>query len=195
MTHSPTIQKIATALHAVQRRLKAAQRSKTNETYDHDYSTLEDVIHVLRAPCSTNGLSYVQSVECVRGDVFENATLHQARVRTLILHTSGEWIETDCSAPSLPHSDQHAAECTKLRRRALAAAFGVRQADSDGASAREPEDVRDAADYLFAKYGADEPRMRVALVTLSHAQKLVLLRKGLSSDALIEAARTMQEGQ
>lgn len=132
MTHSTSIATLAAALVVMQSKLKPAKRSGVNEQYDHQYSTLEDVTQAVRQLLAKNGLSYVQSTEWPWADV--SSTQHQsaARVRTLLMHTSGEWILTDCSAPSLPHADAHAAECTRLRRRALAALLGVVQDDSDG---------------------------------------------------------------
>jgi len=126
-TMSPTIGALAAALAKAQGQIEGALKDSENPFFKSRYADLGSVWNACRLPLSTNGLSVVQS---------PIANADGIGLRTLLLHSSGEWIASEYSMKPVKTDPQSAGACLSyLRRYALAATVGVFQADDDGNSA------------------------------------------------------------
>lgn len=172
MNSSGTLKELATALSKAQASIKGAKKDTDNPFFKSKYADLASVVEAIREPLSDNGLSYVQIVHDA-----ENA----AKVETLILHDSGEWLS--CGPVSVPVSKADAqgfgSAMTYARRYSLSAAFGVAPEDDDGnaAAGAPPKLLKEAhkpTDGAWENLTAD---MRTYLVDLSNEVRL-MLKKG-----------------
>ena len=111
----------------VERTLKAKIES-TRAKYEYAYAPLDEVLSAVRPALSKNGLAIMQFPFTSRGAL---------TVRTMLGHSSGEWMENDLAigmASSDPQSLGSA--ITYLRRYALMSNLGVAPAyDDDGQAA------------------------------------------------------------
>jgi len=134
MNKSDSISGLAAALAIAQGQMKGAIKDSANPFFKSKYADLASVVEAIRVAFSSNGLSYIQTVEPSDKD--------EVRVETTLLHSSGEWIA--CGVLSLPVSKADAqgygSALTYARRYSLSAAVGVAPEDDDGnaASAAKP---------------------------------------------------------
>lgn len=86
MKTSESISNISAALAKFQKEVKQPKKDTNNPFFNKKYVPLEGVVAVITDPLTNNGLSYIQST----GSEGESVT-----VTTLLMHTSGEFIESD----------------------------------------------------------------------------------------------------
>ena len=126
---STSIKEIATALAKAQGQMKGAIKDSANPFFKSKYADLASVVEAIREAFSKNGLSYVQTLEPSDKD--------EVRVKTILMHSSGEWL--DCGILALPVSKKDAqgfgSAMTYARRYSLSAACGVAALDDDGNAA------------------------------------------------------------
>lgn len=135
MNTSESIKELAAALSKAQGQIKGALKDSANPFFKSKYADLASVVEAIRMPLAANGISYVQ----IAHDAQE-----AAKIETIILHSSGEWIS--CGAVAVPVSKADAqgfgSAMTYARRYSLSAAFGVAPEDDDGnAAAKNPPKV------------------------------------------------------
>lgn len=146
MNKSESIAGLAAALAKAQGQMKGAVKDSANPFFKSKYADLASVVEAIRVAFSSNGLSYIQTVEPSDQD--------EVRVETTILHSSGEWIS--CGVLSLPVSKSDAqgygSALTYARRYSLSAATGVAPEDDDGnlASSAKPKKTMDCRALLAA---------------------------------------------
>jgi len=163
-TVNSSLANLAAALSAAQAEITPPKKShtatvptKTGGSYSYKYSTLDEIIEVLRGPLGKHGLSFIQPIVQEAG---------RAGVSTVILHKSGE--AYDAGAVLLPCGDTPQAmgsALTYARRYALSAAFGIAaEDDDDGAQAERsarkanpPKAAPAAAPKPPAREPGDEP--------------------------------------
>jgi len=124
--HSDTLAKIATALAAAQPQFGSAIKDSENPHFRSRFATLASVWDAIREPLSANGLSVTQLPGHDDGRI---------TVRTVLLHTSGEWIA--CSVSLRPVKDDPqgvGSAITYGRRYGLEAVTGIPREDDDGES-------------------------------------------------------------
>ena len=120
MNKSESIASLAKALAAAQGKLRKAVKDSTNPHFRSRYADLESVIEAMREPFAQEGLSVVQLTV-------------GAELVTIILHSSGEWIESAVPLLLLKNDMQGVGSAlTYARRYGLAAACGISQTDDDG---------------------------------------------------------------
>jgi hypothetical protein len=120
MNKSESIASLAKALAAAQGKLRKAVKDSTNPHFRSRYADLESVIEAMREPFAAEGLSVVQLTV-------------GAELVTIILHSSGEWIESAVPLLLLKNDMQGVGSAlTYARRYGLAAACGISQTDHDG---------------------------------------------------------------
>lgn len=130
MTHSESINEIATALAKAQGQIEGAKKDKKNPHFKNDYADLASVWDACREALTKNGLSVAQSAES-SGDGGYGVT-------TMLLHTSGQWMSGTLYLRPAKDDPQGAGSClTYARRFALSAMVGVAPADDDGNAASE----------------------------------------------------------
>lgn len=121
---STSINELAKALSAAQSQMKPAVKDSENPFFRSKYADLASVWEVCREPLSKNGLSVSQLVM----DGEESVT-----VKTLLLHISGQWLESELSLVPKDKTPQGVGSAiTYARRYALSAIVGVSTEDDDG---------------------------------------------------------------
>jgi len=119
MKTSESIKEIATALSKFQSEAKDTFKGKKG--YGYNYAPLDEVLKQNRALMASNGLSHIQS------ETFEQGIV---TVSTLLMHISGEWIETTAQSPYAQMKGMNdyqsiGSGITYLRRYGLSAALGI----------------------------------------------------------------------
>lgn len=134
-SQSPTVGKIAEALSKAQAEMKGAVKDSANPHLKNKYADLASVWDAWR-PCGPkNGLAIVQPPGTAENGV--------AKVTTVLLHTSGEWIRSTLAVSYEGNKGVNAAQAmgsaiTYARRYALAATVGIAPEDDDGSNAGPP---------------------------------------------------------
>lgn len=129
VNRSPEIGKLAAALAKAQAAMDHAVKDSKNPHFGSAYADLESVVDACRKPLADHELS-----------VLQNASRPEAglvSMTTLLLHSSGEWIESDpLVVQSKDGGPQAVGSClTYLRRYQLAAMVGIAPKDDDAEAA------------------------------------------------------------
>ncbi|MED5040673.1 ERF family protein [Geobacillus stearothermophilus] len=130
MNRSDSIANIAAALCQFQAECPAPKKTATNPHFQSKYSPLEEIVTTIKPYLAKHGLSFFQSTT-TEGDYI--------CVTTLLLHVSGEYIESDpLKLPMGKVTAQGAGSAvTYARRYSLCAALGIAAEDDDDANAAE----------------------------------------------------------
>lgn len=139
MNRSDSTAKLAEALAKAQGAMKAAAMGSVNPHFHSKYASLTEVMEAVREPFAKNGLAIVQSADTPE----ETGLL----VTTILLHTSGEWIESSVHVPVEGGNAQKVGSAlTYARRYSLATLCGVvADEDDDGNAASAPRTPRPVA--------------------------------------------------
>ena len=127
MKHSDELKNIAKALAKFQADIKDPARDKDNPYFKSKYVALDGLLDAVRPVLATNGLSFIQSPVSNGQDM---------GVTTLLMHDSGEWIESDPFVLHAVKNDPPAcgSAITYARRYSLSAVLGVAWDDDDDAN-------------------------------------------------------------
>ena len=160
MRQSDTISELAAALAKAQGEFEHARKDRENTHFKNQYATLASLLDACRGPLTANGLSVVQ------GPSGWNKEAGVVEVTTMLLHKSGQFIETTTCAP-LGKSDVQAvgSAITYLRRYALAAVVGIAPADDtddDGQAAAAAAPQRRAPSKPDRAERTETPQARFA---------------------------------
>ncbi|MBA3622977.1 MAG: ERF family protein [Methylibium sp.] len=127
MNKSDSITELATSLAKAQAKIRGAAKDAANPHFKSRYADLASVWESCRDALTANGLSVVQGA---------SANGAQVTVTTMLLHSSGQWIEDALTVPAQQANAQGIGSAiTYARRYALAAMVGVAPDDDDGESA------------------------------------------------------------
>src|SRR6188474_3011197 len=127
---SDRLNEIGKALATAQAEIEHASASSENPHFHSKYADLAAIIDAIRAPLARNGIARHQAL-------FSSGK--EIGVRTMLIHTSGQWIASTvwCTSPGTPQG--LGSVVTYLRRYSLAAAVGLAQDDDDAeAGMRRP---------------------------------------------------------
>jgi ERF superfamily protein len=125
--HSEKLDELATALAKAQTVIATAKRDSQNPFFKSSYADLASVWEACRDALTSNGLSVAQ---------FPGFKDGIATVDTILLHSSGQWLQATAGAPIAKQDAQGVGSAlTYLRRYALAAVASVSPADDDGNAA------------------------------------------------------------
>jgi hypothetical protein len=133
MNRSETITEIAKALAKFQSEVSDPNRTKENAFLKSKYVTLDSLLQAVRPVLASNGLSFLQ-VPFTGTDVVS--------VTTMLLHESGEWLESDPFTLPLMKKDPQGvgSVVTYARRYSLSSILGVAwDEDDDAQSNNETE--------------------------------------------------------
>lgn len=138
MTHSESVARIAVALSKAQGTIEGAAKASLNPHFGSRYADLESVWTACRSALAVNEIAVVQSPSTVGSLV---------GMTTLLLHGSGEWIESDpLQVEARDAAPQAVGSClTYLRRYQLASMAGVAPTDDDDAEAAHGRGPNSAA--------------------------------------------------
>lgn len=135
--HSESLKELATALSKSQGMMGNAVKDSTNPHFQSSYADLASVREAVREPFAANGLAATQVV--ARDD--QGGLV----LRTLLLHSSGEWLASDFPLlGDLTRPQVLGSLLTYARRYSLAAIAGIAQDDDDGNAAQQHADTRPA---------------------------------------------------
>lgn len=128
MNTSPDIDQVAAALVLAQQTMLPLIKDSNNPFFKSKYADLQAVTEACYPALQANGICVLQSAESL-GALGIN-------IRTRLLHTSGQFIETDCAIPPAGQDPQkYGSAVTYGRRYGLQAAVGLAAIDDDGESA------------------------------------------------------------
>jgi hypothetical protein len=121
MKRSESIKQLATDLAKAQKKIKHAGKDANNPHYRNDYASLESVIDATKEALLEHNITVLQGMSEDGGSLY-----------TMLLHTSGEFIETDLKLVLSKQDMQGLGSAiTYARRYALAAVTNISQVDDD----------------------------------------------------------------
>ena len=135
MRSSDTLIKISPALVSAVNSMAGVAKTTENDGFKKNgkaskYATLADSIEASRAALLANGLCVIQ------GPGATNTEAKTLCITTRIIHSSGEWIETDFDMPLTKWSPHEAGSATTYGRRfALMAMLGLAPVEDDDGNA------------------------------------------------------------
>lgn len=145
MQRSPEINELATALSKFQGEIESVKKDAANPFFKSKYSTLAAGTDATRAGLSKNGLSVIQTpaTEFVAKEVAASGVV--LKLTTMLLHSSGQFIEETYSMIPADNKPQTIGSCISyMRRYAYFPVLGLASDDDDdgnaasGASAPAP---------------------------------------------------------
>lgn len=173
MIKSETIGELAKALAMFQMEVKQPKKDAENPFFKSKYVPLDNVVDAISECAPKHGLSFTQwpAVHPENGRI---------GVTTMILHSSGEWMEFD---PLYMNSEKDTAQgagsvITYARRYSLSAAFGLAsEVDDDGNEAsgdpnkpsQAPKTQNKSNAQLDVNGPVDEPKARVLYAKMKDA--------------------------
>lgn len=124
---SESISKIAAALVAFSGEVKSIEKDATNPHFKSAYTTLDHMIDETKPLLNKHGLTVMQ---------FPGGDGEKITIRTMILHSSGEWIESEPLTLKAVKMDPQGAgsAITYGRRYSYAAALSLSLGDDDDAN-------------------------------------------------------------
>ena len=127
MNKSESIKELATALSKFQAEVKNPANSAANPFFKSKYAPLNEILNGVRPLLTKYGLSVLQMPG---GDSQETS------ITTLLMHESGEWIESDPLTMKAVKNDPQGAGSviTYARRYSLSAILGISSEDDDDAN-------------------------------------------------------------
>ena len=165
MNHSDSIKNIAAALAEFQADVKDPARNGENPHFRSKYVQLDGLLAAVRPLLAKHGLSVIQSTGGNGQDI---------AVTTMLMHKSGEWIETDALVLKAVKTDPQGAgsAVTYGRRYGLSAALGVAwDDDDDGNAASAPPKSNAKATTVRKATKADLLEMLKAEMTRLHISR------------------------
>lgn len=127
LRHSDQLNELAKALSAAQGVMEGASKDKTNPHFKSKYADLGSVWTAIREPLAKNGLSVVQlPYTDEQGRVY---------VSTMLMHSSGQWIETSYTLPATKQDAQGFGSAITYMKRYALTGMGVAPEDDDGEGA------------------------------------------------------------
>ena len=133
MNKSESIGAVAKALAAFQKDVKQPLKDKANPFFKSKYVPLENVVEAITATAGDHGLSFIQ---------YPLNNGNQVGVITILMHESGEWIESEpiFATPAKQDAQATGSVITYLKRYSLSAIFGITSdEDDDGNNASQPQ--------------------------------------------------------
>jgi hypothetical protein len=124
---SASFAQFAAALAAAQGEMEGASKDSLNPHFKNKYADLAAVWDACRTPLSKHGIAVIQP-PCAQGPT--------VTVTTLLVHRSGEFIQSDLTMTAQQNTPQGIGSCiTYARRYALQSMVGIAPEDDDGNAA------------------------------------------------------------
>ena len=143
VTMSEEIGHLSAALVKAQSEVDNAVKNATNPHFRSSYANLEAVLFTVKPILAKHDLSVVQ---------FPGYEDGVCTLSTLVLHKTGEWLQSEAGAPLDKPTAWSVGSCvTYLRRYSLASICQIAQEDDDGSAASEPSNPKPAKRTKAAK--------------------------------------------
>lgn len=125
MKLSDKFDEILPALHKARSQFVKVKKDRQNTHLKNKYATLDSVLDAITPALTDNDLMIMQ-------DMCESDGAARIKVETTVMHVSGQWVKYYAELPIVKNDPQGVGSAfTYARRYALAAAFGLSQADDD----------------------------------------------------------------
>lgn len=125
MKLSEKFDEILPALHKARSMFVKVKKDRQNSHLKNKYATLDSVLDAITPALTDNKLMVMQ-------DMQETEAANRIKVETTVMHISGQWVKFYAELPIVKNDPQGVGSAfTYARRYALAAAFGLSQADDD----------------------------------------------------------------
>lgn len=125
MKLSEKFDEVLPALHKARSQFVKVKKDKQNTHLKNKYATLDSVLDAITPALTDNDLMIMQ-------DMQESDLANRIKVETTVMHVSGQWVKYYAELPIVKNDPQGVGSAfTYARRYALAAAFGLSQADDD----------------------------------------------------------------
>jgi len=196
MSKSESIAELAKALCKAQSEMGGAVKDAKNPFFKSSYADLTSVIKAIKEPFNNNGLSYMQfpvtaSLDLV-GESDGIAIGKVVGVQTILMHTSGQYIESEFYLPITKADPQAAGSAiTYARRYSLQAMAGIPTADDDAeaamfrnepnvnqvcdeASKRNTQSIRAIKEYLADPTEGNIAFAKEAFGEISHEDQMAM---------------------
>ena len=170
MNKSESIKNLAMALNKAQAEMGGAAKDANNPFFKSKYADLGSVIRAIKEPFASNGLSYSQ---------FPISEADTVGVDTILMHSSGEWIESRLLLPMVKADPQKAGSAiTYARRYALQAIAGIPSEDDDGNAASQGNKTAAVKkkQMSYAEYWAIDQLAQEAIWPLLNAKSQEAIR-------------------
>ena len=153
MKSSENIQELAKALAKFQGEVANPKNTASNPFFNSKYAPLAGIIDATKEALAKNGLSVVQSPAAHGGMLY---------MSTMLLHTSGEWIESGMLAmtPDKETPQSIGSAITYARRYQLSAILGVSSEDDDDGNAAEPQTAQKPSHERTQQRSGGAPRTK-----------------------------------
>jgi len=124
MNKSDSIAELAKALAAFHGEVKQPLKDKANPFFKSKYVPLENVVEAITETSPKHGLSFIQ---------YPLNQENKVGVVTILMHSSGEWIESDpvFAIPTKQDAQSTGSVITYLKRYSLSAIFGITSDEDD----------------------------------------------------------------
>lgn len=124
MNKSETISELAKALSAFQGEVKQPLKDKDNPFFKSKYVPLENVVEAITEVAHKHGLSFLQ---------YPINQENKVGIITILLHSSGEFIQTEpiYATPTKQDAQAAGSVITYLKRYSLSAVFGITSDEDD----------------------------------------------------------------
>jgi hypothetical protein len=147
MNTSQEIDKISAALVLAQKDMLPLIKDSDNPFFKSKYADLHAVTQACYPALQANGICVMQSAESLGSDGIN--------IRTRLIHSSGQFLETECAIPPAGQDPQkYGSAVTYGRRYGLQAAVGLAAQDDDAEAAmgrKESKGKQAASDDLLDK--------------------------------------------
>jgi len=135
MRTSNEIKNISAALVKVTAEVRNA--TKSSNGYGYKYAPLDEILNIVRPIIAKHGLTIIQSQSFEKEGGF-------VTVKTLLLHSSGEFIETTATSPfenlkGMNSYQSLGSAITYLRRYAISSMFGIASEEDTDANPQQPQ--------------------------------------------------------
>lgn len=197
MKKSEIIVELAKALALAQKKINVVVSDSKNPHFRSNYASLAAVRECVIPPLNEHGLSVAQ----LPGEVVVREQDAYATLGTVLVHSSGEWISSECSCKLQKNDPQgYGSAITYLRRYSLAALVGLAQDDDDGESHRQAPAKKQADNTVFeaimGKIAAarDSEQLETAKSEAKSSWKLLTTEQQSAVKSAVEQAKRLVEG-
>uniref|UniRef100_A0AAU8BUE1 Recombinase n=1 Tax=Salmonella phage PMBT35 TaxID=3137287 RepID=A0AAU8BUE1_9VIRU len=179
MKMSEKFDEVLPALHKARSSFVKVKKDRQNSHLKNKYATLDSVLDAITPALTDNKLMVMQ-------DMQETETANRIKVETTVMHISGQWVKYYAELPIVKNDPQGVGSAfTYARRYALAAAFGLSQADDDAQIAVKSaqdwkkdldkcDNVTDLQEVFKSAYKASDAASRVIVKEHYDARKASL---------------------
>lgn len=178
MNKSENINELAAALHKCQGIMGGVVKNSSNPFFKSNYADLTAVLKAAKPVWHDNGITVIQH-PC-SGD-------RGVGVTTLVMHSSGQWIEHEYVLPIVKADPQAAGSAITYARRYALQALALMPALDDDA---EFSMARDQVDEYGKKILTDQERIKI----IKSVQKSIdMIKEAIERDDDLEVRQLLQE--